>query len=217
MSDTRLLAAVSSVPRLTSDGGNIRHRGLRDGAAIMADLFDALGMEGRIFVANMGTVTTPITFLATAANRPDAWIRVPSNTTILPILCNISLEAAAGTDTEIDIRVANNDIGNGTSTAADIGPLSTRNDGPVTSACTARQLATGDTTAETTPRSIYRYEFSVAEGSGSDFHVDATRSLMGYPCLVGPATWEVFVAATTTQAAGFVVMTWAEIPSSQVT
>lgn len=216
MSDTRLLAAVSSVPRLTSDGNNIRHRGLRDGSAIMADLFDALGMEGRIFVANMGTVTTPITFLVTAANRPDAWIRVPANTAILPILVNVSLEAAAGTDTEIDVRAANNDIGNGTSSAADIGPLSTRNDGPVTSACTARQLATGDTTAETTPRSLYRYEFSVAEGTSSDFHVDVPRSLMGYPCLVGPATWEVFIAATSTQAIGYVVMTWAEIPSSMI-
>ena len=52
--------------------------------------------EGRVFVANMGSVTTPITFLVTAANRPDAWIRVPSGTTIIPISVHVTLEARLG-------------------------------------------------------------------------------------------------------------------------
>lgn len=213
MSDVRVYAAVTP-PRQTSDNHQMNQRGLRDGSAVIANQIEALAQEGRVFVANMGTVTTPITFLATAANRPDTWIRVPSGTAIIPISCVVAFEAAAGTDTEIDVRIANNDIGNGTSSAADIGPLSTRNDGPVTSGCTARQLATGDTTAETAPRSIYRREFSVAEGTSSDFYVEVERQLMGYPILIGPATWEVYIAATTTQAVGFVVMTWAEVPST---
>ena len=168
--------------------------------------------EGRVFVANMGSVTTPITFLVTAANRPDAWIRVPSGTTIIPISVHVTLEAMAGTATEIDVRTCANDIGNGTSSAADVGPLNMHRGSSITSLCTARQLATADTTAETTPISIYRKSYILANAAGEDSKgAFVTREMMGYPVLKGAATWEVFVAATTTQAVGYVVMTWAEV------
>lgn len=168
--------------------------------------------EGRVFVANMGSVTTPLTFLATAANRPDAWIRVPSGTTIIPISVNVTLEAMAGTATEFDVRIAANDIGDGTSSAASVGPLTAKTNSGKTSNCTARQLATGDTTAETTPISVFRKTYILANAAGEDskgMHI--TREQMGYPVLTGAASWEVFVAATTTQAIGYVVMTWAEV------
>lgn len=171
--------------------------------------------EGRVFTANMGTVTTPITFLVTAANRPDAWVRVPSGTTILPISINVTLEAMTGTAQEFDVRICANDIGNGTSSAADVGPLTLHTGSGKTSLCTARQLATADTTAETTPISIYRKSYVTAEATGEeDKGIHITREQMGYPVLKGAATWELFCAATTNQATGFVVMTWAEILTS---
>ena len=201
--------------RLTRDHSWIGARGLRDGSLVGAELYEALSQEGRVFTANMGSVTTPLTFLATAANRPDAWIRVPSGTTILPIKLDVALESMAGTATEIDVRIAANDIGNGTSSAADVGPRSNRTDAPITSGCTARQLATADTTAETTPLSVYRKTYILANAAGEDAKgTSITRAMMGYPVLVGAASWEVFIAATTTQATGFVVMTWAEVPST---
>ena len=40
---------------------------------------------------------------------------------------------------------------------------------------------------------------------------------MGFPLLIGPASWEIFIAATTNQATGFVGMTWAEFPSTDFT
>lgn len=201
--------------RLTKDHSWLGARGLRDGTLVTANYLDALAQEGRVFAANMGTVTTPITFLVTAANRPDAWIRVPANTAILPIKLTVSLEAMTGTATEIDVRMASNDIGNGTSSAADVGPRSLRSDAPITSGCTARQLATADTTAETTPVSLFRKEYILANAAGEDWKgIEITREMMGFPVLVGAASWEVFVAATTNQATGFVVMTWAEVPSS---
>jgi hypothetical protein len=201
--------------RLTKDHSWLGARGLRDGSLVTANYLDALAQEGRVFTANMGSVTTPLTFLVTAANRPDAWIRVPANTAILPIKVVVSLEAMTGTATELDVRMASNDIGNGTSSAASVGPLSVRSDNPITSACTARQLATADTTAETTPMTLYRREFIRADDAGSDSKgIEVTREMMGFPVLVGAASWEVFVAATTNQATGFVVMTYAEVPSS---
>lgn len=219
MSDTRVVARYASgaVPRVTA-GTYIGQSATRDGANFAANWMEALAQEGRIVGANMGTVTTPLTFLATAANRPDAWIRVPSGTTILPLLAVVVIEAAAGTVTEIDVRIASNDIGNGTSTAASVGPQGLRTDLPFVSGCTARQLATADTTAETTPLSIYRRTFARADEAGIAHRgIEVTRELMGFPVLVGAATWELFIAATTTQATGFVVMTWAEVPSTSVT
>lgn len=216
MSDIRVVGNTTAT-RNTSDGGFISPRADRSGIqAVMRDA-DILSREGRVYVANMGTVTTVITFLVTAANRPDAWIRVPSGTTILPLALSIAFESMAGTDTEVDVRTAQNDIGNGTSSAADIGPRSNRTDAPLTSNCVARQLATGDTTAETNPMSIWRHTYSLAEGANvNPSPLFITREAMGFPVLVGPATWEVFVAATTTQATGFVVMIWAEVPSNSI-
>lgn len=218
MSDMKILPVVRAPSRNTSDSDAMKLlRGTRDGVAFTADYFENLAFQGRIFSANMGTVTTPLTFLITAANRPDAWIRVPASVVILPIKCNVVLESAAGTVTEIDVRIAQNDIGNGTSTAADIAPRSHRTDSGISSLCTARQLATGDTTAETNPLSIYRRTYARADEAGIDWRgIEAGRALLGYPVLVGPATWEVFIAATSTQATGYVVFTWAEVPSTDL-
>ena len=57
---------VTPAPQ-TSDGGSIAAWGLRDGAAVNADWLDALAQAGQVFVANMGSVTTPLTFLVTVA------------------------------------------------------------------------------------------------------------------------------------------------------
>lgn len=220
MADLKVLRSVKTPGRDTSDASNFYGdaRATRDGVLFSASYFESLAMQGRIFSANMGTVTTPLTFLTTAANRPDAWIRVPSGTTILPIKVNVVLEGATGTATEIDVRIAQNDIGNGTSTAADVAPRSHRTDAPVASNCTARQLATADTTAETNPLSIYRRTYARADEAGIDFRgIEAAREIMGFPILVGAATLEVFIAATSNQATGFVIITWAEIPSTDLT
>ena len=204
-------AERSSVVRAT-EGAQLQLRVARDGALFTAGWYDAHAMEGRLFGATMGSVTTPLTFLITAANRPDAWIRVPDGTMILPVSVGVVLEDFAGTDTEIDLRIAQNDIGNGTSSAATVGPLSLRTDAPITSNCVARQLATGDATAETNPLTIYRHQVSTANAAGNDAagQLHISREMMSYPVLVGPATIELFVAATTTQATGYAWFTWIE-------
>lgn len=219
MSDLYGIAAQTTSVVVAGEGANRRIDATRDGALFTSSWYEHLALRGRIVSANFGSVTTPLTFLATAANRPDAWVRVPDGTAILPISINICLEAFAGTVTEIDVRTCQNDIGNGTSTAASVGPLSLRSDSLFTSGCTARHLATADTTAETNPISIYRRTIPTASAAGNDFAGTTlvTREMMGFPVLLGPATWEVFIAATTTQATGFVIMTWGEVPESMLT
>ena len=212
MASIILNAAERAGVTRVSESSQLQVRGTRDGAMFVADWYEAHALEGRVFNAGFGSVTTVLTFLITLANRPDFWIRCPDGTMILPLVETIALEAYLGTDTEIDIRDAQNDIGNGTSTAATVAPQNMRSDAPVSSNCTARQLATGDTTAETNPKTLWRYTINTAEAAGNDnaSKLTITRPMMGYPVGVGPYTWETFVAATTTQATGFGIKTWVE-------
>ena len=218
MADPFVISSTTLTPLRVANGVTQNARGTRDGALFTADWKQALVMEGRVWVANMGSVTTPLTFLVTAANRPDAWLRMPSATAVIPLRVEAVLEAAAGTVTELDLRMAYNDIGNGTSSAATVGPVnySPNNAGALTSAVIPRQLATADTTAETTPISIHRVTFPLAQATGLVPYVDLFEPIV-CPILIGPATLELFIAATTTQATGFVQMIWAELPSTMFT
>ncbi len=219
MASIFVVAAQTTARPQQTEGNQVQARGLRDGSLIFSEWYESLALAGRSVAANMGSVTTPLTFLVTAANRPDGWIRVPSGTSILPLGLTVALEAFAGTVTETDVRVCQNDIGNGTSSAATVGPQSLRGDSLFTSGCTARQLATGDTTAETSPISVWRDSVPTASAAGNDIagRKDITRAMMGYPILIGPATWEVYIAATTTQATGFLVFKWLEVPTTLIT
>lgn len=201
----------------TSDGGYAVAQGLRDGSISVVDFKQRMAIAGRVFTANMGSVTTPLTFLASAANRPDAWIRVPAGVAILPVFVGVVLETSLGTATEIDIRVAQNDIGNGTSTAATVGPTSQRTDSAAgASICFARQLATVDVTAETNPLSIFRRTYGpVSDGTTPGGQWRGIEYLVEpMPLLIGAASLEVYIAATTTQATGFVIVSWIETPSN---
>lgn len=218
MSDIRIVGAVTPT-RKTSDDAFISPRGFRDGTVVVADHLEALAQEGRVFAANNGSATTPLTFLIVGANRPDAWLRVPTGTTCIPISCRVVLEAATGTVTEIMLRVAQNDIGNGTSTTASLGPLPTKTSAPFTANVVCRHLATGDTTAETNPVEVYRrtYPFALATAEGHEPPgAVITRADMGYPVLVGPASLSLLIDATTNQPTGFVTWIWAEVPSTVI-
>lgn len=206
----------SSSHARATEGLKVAVRAWRDGTLGFAEFRDIMAMEGRVFAANFGTVATQLTFLAQAANRPDWWVRVPSGTVVIPIFFSVSLGAFAGTVTTVSSRIAQNDIGNGTSSAASIGPLSTNTAAPITALTTARQLATGDTTAETNPLEIYKQTINTANAAGNDAAgtIRVKRDEMCNPILVGPGTWEGFIWATTTQATGYVVASWIELPTS---
>lgn len=191
-------------------------QGFRDGSISVVDFVSRMAAAGRLMVANFGSGATALTFKAFAANRPDAWVRVPQNVAILPVRLTASLEAMTGTATIIESRAAGNDIGNGTSAAATVGPLPSRNDAPSGgSQCTARQLASADTTAEVNPLTLNRKEYILANAAGEDAKgVDWDRAGLNLPVLIGPATWETFISATTTQATGYAVKSWIETPAN---
>ena len=69
MASILLNAAERTAVTRIGEGVNLQARGTRDGALFTASWYEAHALEGRIFGANMGSVTTPLTFLVTAANR----------------------------------------------------------------------------------------------------------------------------------------------------
>ena len=218
MSDIRVVTGTVPV-RKTADDGFLSPRAIRDGSLVVLPWYDALALEGRVFSAQNGDETTPLSFNALAANRPSAWIRAATSTIVIPLGCTVTLEAATGTVTEIDLRIADNDIGNGTSTAATVGPLGMKTSLPIAATSVVRHLATADTTAGTNERTIWRatIQFALATAEGNPFPTfDISREMMGYPVLVGPATIMVYVTATTTVPTGFVTWKWAEIPTNSV-
>lgn len=121
MSDVRVYTAQSTVSRAATDGKLVAARGLRDGALVAAPWELALVMEGKVFGASAGTVTTGIAGHATAdADQPEVAIRL---TTDAVVVLPLFLEAGTQSfETTLGIHgvfyaVSNIDVGNGTSTA----------------------------------------------------------------------------------------------------
>lgn len=218
MSNPGTRVGALSPSRETSDGQTDKYfRVNRDGSLYTVDYFESLAEQGRVFASDHGTLTTPLTFLALASLRPDAVLRNPAASGVFakPMRIKVVLEAAAGTVTECEVRLTKADPGNGTSTAASQGPISTRTDSGVVAACVPRHLYTGDSAAESSPVTLWRsvYSFVQATAEGNDpLGFEITREMMGYPTLDENSGLLVYVSATSTQATGFVVMQWAEVP-----
>ncbi|MEA2638937.1 MAG: hypothetical protein QOF51_331 [Chloroflexota bacterium] len=208
---------VAPASGVTSDGGPLQIRVDRYGDVFTADWLQAAIAQGKGFAAGAGKQSTHVTFLTYAVNTPDLWVRVPSGITIIPFYGFAALDANTGTAINVVVRTAANDIGNGTSSAADLGPVNLRADvaaaGSAASQCVARQLATVATTAEVAPMELDRVNFAVAQGASSDGYNYRWQPAIR-PLLVGPATLELFVSATTAQSAGYCGFSWIELPST---
>ena len=64
-------AQTTSTPGV-SEGAGLQVTSTRDGAMFVNSWYEKQALRGRVVAANMGSITTPLTFLVTAANRPDA-------------------------------------------------------------------------------------------------------------------------------------------------
>lgn len=215
MADLEALGVSKAGVSYGGENASGKARAFRDKALVGMPHRQALVFEGRVFTCNAGSVTTPLTFLVTADLRPDFVLRVPSGSVVQILGVETILEAAAGTVTEIDYRTTQNDVGNGTSSAATVGPQNLRSDAPRSSLCTARQLYTGDSSDETNPMTVHRRCFPLAQSSGLVPYEDHWYPEFG-PVLKGAASFEIFVAATTTQATGFLVVHFAEWTTDEV-
>lgn len=213
MSDLRALIQNLSVGRHGSSAAPNSLRMTPDGALYTAPYPLSAAVEGNVFGMNAGTVTTPLSTAATTAlanTTPHAWVRVPDGTVIIPLYASITVETSGiTTQGEASIVIAQNDIGNGTSSAG-TGPVSFNTAAPVTSACTVRALATGATTAPTNPLELARFSFAA---STVNTNFTWTGGEHGYwPIVRGAGSWAIYLGGN---AVGyFAQMIWVELSES---
>ena len=172
MSDIRVNAAQTTISRVT-DGRLVQMRGMRDGSAIVAPWEMALVMEGKVFGANAGTITTGIAGHATAdGDQPEIAIRAAADTlVVLPLY----LEAVTQSfETTLGIHgvfwaISPTDVGNGTSTA--FTPVQLNLSSSAAAAAVCRVAYTGNGAAD--PLTTTWYELTRAAGN---FDSDAATS-----------------------------------------
>jgi len=179
--------------------------------------FAVLSAQGRMFGATFGSVTTPLATAATtaiAARRPMAWLRVPNGSVVVPSKINIIVESAgATTQGEISIVIAQNDVGDGTSTAGTVQPTPLNTSAPITSLCTTRHLSTADCTLETNPLELKRFSFA-ASAVNQDFSWRASEEAAP-PVLRGPASLMVYIGGNAVNF--FAQMEFAELLEADAT
>lgn len=214
MPNIRGYVSAKTPQRHTADGGYLGLRMLREGSISVADFLMACSIEGRIVSSNVGSVTTPVATAATTAitaQRPMHWVRVPDGTVIIPVYASIVVESqGATTQGEISMEVAQNDVGNGTSTA--VTPVALNTAVPFTTACTSRRSSTGDCTAETNLAQITRWSF--AASAVDQRFTWSTKDSSVFPILRGAASWLLYIGGNAVQF--FSTLVWAELSEDDV-
>lgn len=226
MSDIRIQARHNDPASASENGARISVNGTRDGAIFTADYIMQLGLEGRVFVVNTGTGTTPTTFNATyAATEPDLYLYVPTNKAVIPIYISVQFEDT-GTAQVMDVLALASATADSAVTGTALTIYNTRTDAPNTSGCTATGVVTGTLTD---PRAGNFYEFwrpyagfgedafngSTGWVNGRIHGAEWTLSQVGYPPIIANGG-SLSVWASGQAATGFITAVFAEIPSTRV-
>jgi hypothetical protein len=227
MADIRYLPATSSVVRATGDQNYLGVQGTRDGALFTADWYLARAMEGRVFGANVGTGTTPLTFAgAYDANGPDLHVHVPDGTTIIPVSITVVYDAV-GTEATMEIIGLASSTGDSSVTGTASTIYNMRVDAPVASLCTVTGAV--DAAGVTDPNAGNFIEFwrrqrpltdTVASGENDRVELRFNWSALvdgPPPIIVGGSSGSALTVYATAQAGtGFITALWVEVPSSSI-
>lgn len=149
MADIRGLAKLVGLDFTTRTYKDARMTG--DGSLITAPWFNTLVFNGNVFGMHAGEITTGIAgHAAVDADQPEAAVRVPDGTEIMPLFLQANLQSG---ETTLGIHglmfaASNIDVGNGTSTAYQTTgvPTNLRMDNPIGSSCIARHTYSGNGT-----------------------------------------------------------------------
>ncbi len=230
MADIRLLSGSSSPTRLTGDGNYIAARGTRDGALLTMGWLTSLVMEGRVFGANAGTGTAPVTLRPTfATTEADLYIYVPPGTTIIPVYLSVAFEDT-GTAQVLDVLALASSTGDSSITGTATTVYNLKIGASNSSNCTATNVVSG---TQTDPYAGYFLEFWRPYGGfGEDafnssvawvtpgIHGSSWSAMTGGvpPIIVGSsATGSCLAVYASAQAGtGFIQAIWAEVPSTGI-
>ena len=178
-----------------------------------------MAQEGKLYGAHAGSETAAITFanLVADQDQPEFLLRVPQGTSVVPIYVGIYRQASGAVLSETVFTASSNDVGNGTSSAIEIGPVNMKSGDPQTSACTARQLVTSNVSALTSPLEFYRAgtPTDMDAAAGETNPEEWSYKIQSAPMLKGPASF-LISAVCGTSSVGFIVVTWAEFLTSEL-
>lgn len=92
--DSRIKAFLSTIAR-TTKGNWVDQAGLADGTPFTADWLLKLALDGRMYIANIGTGTAPVTGGGAYVNTaPDVDMSVPAGVLVIPIFAKVVFETA---------------------------------------------------------------------------------------------------------------------------
>lgn len=217
---------VSGITPAVADGDNIylKNQGTRDGAIFTADWVLARVAEGRVFAANAGTLTAPITFGAGALDSTeyDLFVSVPSGTTIGILELEVHMETF-GTDAIMEI-LGISGTGGTTGAGTSITVRNLRTDAPFTTNCTVTAAATATSGVAITGVEFFREgrarvktitTFGSTGGPTQQQHFKWNHKDSGYlPIVVGAG--QVGVYAASQAGTGFIKLIWVEMPSTRI-
>ena len=210
----------TSVPAL-AEGSAADIRVNRRGEAVLAPWIQSLVLEGKVFTANLGSISAPATLVGTAivVRRPQLAVKVTSSTyTIIPLYMALYFETQGGAGVqEVCFSTCQNDILRTNGTA--VTPVN-MNTAKVSTAsvCQVDSIYSGDSAAYTSSMEFYR------SGYPTDGSLTLTpRPLYEWsiltngnpPILTGPASLIISSGAATSQT-GFATITWAEFLTAEI-
>jgi len=213
MSNVQIISRSTSHDTV-SEGAVRSQIGTPDGVAYSADYILSKTLEGRVFHANVGDLTTPVTFrVAADADQPESVIDVPTGTLIVPINIQVHLEDSAGTNNEI-IALANPAlVGAGTSTVGTI--LSARVGSNRTSACKHYFTYSGNGTAPSGYVQFWHTGVAFADVATDPTRVYEWSITKDAPvAIVGPGSLVLHIDGTGTAPAGFHHIAWMEFDAN---
>jgi hypothetical protein len=187
--------------------------GTQDGAAYVCDYVLNKAMEGRLFIAQLGTATTPVSGrIGYDADQPEMVIDVPTGVTIIPVSIQVALEDSAGTDNEIVAEASPAVTGAGTSNTGT--SYCMRLNSGYSSSCVYRYTYSGNGTAPASYVEFWRDGYAFADTTVGPIKTFAWSAYTSpAPVLVGPASLLLHITGTTTAPAGFAKVVWAEFVS----
>jgi len=227
MSDIRLVTGVQSRTQVAQDDRFLAVAGDRIGNMYTKRWLDALVSEGRVFCANAGTVTTPLTFGAGSIDttEPDLFVACDSNFVITPIEIRVKMEAY-GTSAIFELMAATGTdgvAGTDTDLVAGTNICNLRSDAPFTAQAQIGHSSAADATYMTTNVCEFWRDGlmkAVTTGTADDDSPMPPQTFVwnifehGFsPLLVGSSQLMVFAAAQASQ--GFITFIFAEEPLSR--
>jgi hypothetical protein len=212
----------TAIERVT-EGNDTYLKSLRDGTLTVANFIAALSLEGRVFTANVGTATSPVTFGAGGldATEFDLHVSVPAGSVIIPLELRVVMEAFGTAAINEILMIAGGGSTCGAGTA--ITPVSSNVNMGRSSSCTVTSAATATSgvAITTNVRELYRDGSPIAITIATVGQVRVPNVFLwratdsGILDVVGPSQ-QVAVLAAANAGTGFITLKYVELPVSAV-